>query len=320
MIRILDEFYQSADGIHSIHARWHIPEHPVALIRLCHGMCEYIERYDDFARFLAEHGFVVCGNDHLGHGASVSEGGQYGFFAEKNGMDFVLKDVHQLGKTAAERYPELPQVLFGHSMGSLIARRYLTEFSDPLAACILCGTLGPLAAPGLSSAIARIVSTLHGQKKVSKVLQFAAFGSYLKRIPNPVTVYDWVCTDETVVNHYSHDPLCTFRFTNSAMCDLIDLYGDVSKKEWANSLPKDLPILLIAGEEDPCGNYGKGVTEIFRRIRNAGNSKAALKLYPHVRHEILNDHSKSEVYADVLDFLYAAFHITEDDLHAISHS
>jgi len=123
-----------------------------------------------------------------------------------------------------------------------------------------------------------------------------------------------------VIHQYSHDPLCTFRFTNSAMCDLIDLYGAVSQKTWADRLPKDLPILLIAGEEDPCGNYGKGVEEIFRRIRNTGNQCAALRLYPHVRHEILNDRSKAEVYADVMDFLYVALHIKEADLHAISHS
>ena len=320
MIRILDEFYQSADGIHNIHSRWHIPDHPVAVLRICHGMCEYTGRYDEFAAFLAEHGFAVCGNDHLGHGRSVPEGGFFGYFAETDGVRYLLEDTRRLGEIARERFPALPQVLFGHSMGSLLTRLYLTEYDEPLAACILCGTPGILPAPKFCSAFAGFVTKLHGEKKTSAFLYKAAFGGYQRRIRNPVTPYDWVCSDEAVINSLSHDPLCTFLFTNSAFCDLVDLYGAVSHKHWASLLPEGLPLMLLSGREDPCGKYGKGVEKLFRRIRTAGKANAAMILYPHVRHEILNDHSKAEVRADIMDFLYAALHITEDDLHAISHS
>lgn len=301
-MKIIDDFYPSSDSIHSIHARWHIPNQPTAVLRICHGMCEYIDRYDDFAEFMAENGFVVCGNDHLGHGKSVGNDKLYGWFAEKQGVQYLLEDTKKFGEIAAERYPDLPQFLLGHSMGSLIVRQYLAEYDEPLTASVLCGTLGPLPVPGAAHAAARLISAFQGNKKESDLLYRLAFGGYFKRIPQPKTIYDWVCTDESVVSKYSADPLCTYRFTNAAMCDLIKLYGMVSRRSWVKNLPKDLPIFLIAGSEDPCGSYGSGVEKIHHRIQNAGVKTAQIKIYPDVRHEILNDVSKAEVYADILAF------------------
>ncbi|MBR4079231.1 MAG: alpha/beta hydrolase [Christensenellaceae bacterium] len=302
-MKIVDDFFKSSDSIHQIHARWHIPENPKAVLRISHGMCEYTARYDDFAAFMTENGFVVCGNDHLGHGESVGEDRLFGYFAHKDGLHYLIEDTKKLGEIAADRFPGLPQFLLGHSMGSLLVRHYLTQYGKELSACVICGTLGPLPAAGASLAVAKLISALHGAKKSSGLLNAIAFGGYLKRIPKPNTVYDWICTDETVVAKYAEDPFCTYRFTNSAMCDLIQVYGIVSQNSWAEKLPKDLPLFLISGAEDPCGNYGKGVEEIHRRICNAGIKNTQLKIYPDVRHEILNDKSKTEVYADVLGFL-----------------
>lgn len=273
---------------------------PRATVQLVHGMAEYIGRYDDFARFLVQNGFVVLGHDHLGHGASAASPQDLGFFAEKDAPHLLVEDVRQAGELLQERFPGLPRILFGHSMGSIVARNYLPAYGASLAGCILCGTVGPLKLRRLSCALARREVKRLGSRTVSRFLIKMAFGSYNKRIADAASKNAWLNRDEQAVAAYDADPLCGFPFTSSAMAAVVEMTAAISAPGWAPSLPKDTPLLFIAGEEDPCGGYGRGVREIHRRVQAAGVRRADLKLYAGARHEILNERNREEVYRDVL--------------------
>ncbi len=302
--RINDTFL-STDGVTTITSYWYIAEDPIAVMRLCHGMSEYLGRdgYDALGSFLSENGVTVCGHDYIGHGLSAGGKEDLGFFAEQGGVEMLLGDVEKMGRIAAERFPGVKQVLFGHSMGSLIAREYLAIHPGEVDAAIIMGTLGPIPVAGLAKFLAKTVCALKGSRGYSKMLHKLSFGSYLKRIPDAKSRNSWISTDEAIVEQYDADPLCGFMFTNRAMYDLIDVYSRVSEKSWADKLSQTTPILMLSGSEDPCGGYGDGVKEIQRRIGDAGVKDVTLKLYDGARHELLNEFCQAAVRKDIRDFI-----------------
>lgn len=296
--------FLSTDGVTKIACYFYEPQvEPIGVLQISHGMCEYLERYEEFADFLCSKGFIVCGNDHLGHGATANNSENLGFFAEKGGADYLPEDVFQLTRIAKKRYPGQPYFLLGHSMGSFIARQYLALHGGELDGAILCGTAGPNPALGAGQKMASLlVSTGHGKHR-SSFLNRLAFGSYNHRFDAPKSQYAWLSREESIVRKYEQDPLCSFVFTASGFRDLFTLLGKVSAKDWAGKVPKDLPIFLIAGEDDPVGNYGKGVRQVERMLRNAGIRDLSCRLYPGGRHEILNETNRQEVYEDVWKWL-----------------
>lgn len=273
---------------------------PKAVVQISHGMCEYIGRYADFASFLVKHGFAVCGNDHLGHGETGKLAGEYGFFAERDGRTFVLRDLKTMNELARKRWPGVPVILLGHSMGSFFARWFATVYPDAQDALILSGTGGPNPAAGAGIAVAKLLVRVQGAHARSSLLKKLAFGTYLNRIKAPRTPHDWITRDEAIVDAYAADPWCTYTFTNSAMLDLMACLNEVSGQDWADRMPKKLPVYLIAGEEDPVGDYGKGVRTVYGMLQKAGVERLELKLYPGARHEMLNETNRAEVYDDLL--------------------
>jgi alpha-beta hydrolase superfamily lysophospholipase len=294
--------FESSNGADTVAGYYYVcPDVPPrAILQLSHGMCEYIGRYDDFAGYMARHGYVVCGNDHLGHGAT-SDGvnGTDGFFAEKNGCDYVLRDLNQMNRLAHAAYPELPLILLGHSMGSFFARAYAARYPDTLDALVLSGTGGPNPMAGVGLVLTEWISRRKGAKYRSKFLNSMAFGQYLKRVENPATPYDWITRDAQIVAKYAADEKCTFIFTAAAFHDLMTILRAVSRPEWAGAFPKALPVALFAGDMDPVGDYGKGVEKVYRMLEDAGVKDVSIKLYPGARHEILNEINRAEVYEDV---------------------
>ena len=274
---------------------------PRAILQISHGMCEYIGRYDDFAGYMAQNGYVVCGNDHLGHGATSSgANGTDGFFAEKDGWEHVLRDLNQMNRLAHEAYPGLPLILLGHSMGSFFAREYAVRYPDTLDALVLSGTGGPNPMAGVGVVLTEWIGKLKGAKHRSAFLNNMAFGQYLKRVENPATPYDWISRDQEIVAKYAADEKCTFIFTASAFHDLMTILRAVSSPKWASGIAKTLPVALFAGDMDPVGDYGKGVETVYRMLKEAGVEDLSIKLYPGARHEILNETNRAEVYADIL--------------------
>ena len=297
--------FPSSDGIH--HVAWTLwePDRPVrAVVQLVHGVAEYIDRYHDLACFLAENGLAVAGDDHLGHGRTASDQSELGWFAEENGWKYLVEDEMRLGDILRDRFPGVPLILFGHSMGSFMARTMLIWRPDCCDACILSGTghqPGPVCLSG--KLIAGREIRRHGSKYRSAKLQKLAFGSYLKRIDDPVGPNDWICADPAVVRRYDADPWCGYTATAGLMYDMMEGLRIIGALSSMRQMNKALPVLFIAGQEDPVGNYSKGVRHVAGQFRKAGMQDVTVKLYPDMRHEVLNEREKQTVWTDVLDWL-----------------
>ncbi|MBQ7384170.1 MAG: lysophospholipase [Clostridia bacterium] len=295
--------FPSSDGVDNIAYYIFVPKKaPHAIVQISHGMCEHIMRYEDFADFLCSEGFVVCGNEHLGHGNTAPDDSHLGYTA-KGGADFILRDLHEMTLLIKREYPSLPLVLLGHSMGSFIARLYLSVYQNEADAAIISGTGGPESPTAMGKLLAKLNILFCGEMNRSELIYNIAFGSYSKRYPKGCSKYLWISRDEEIQSAYAKDKFCTFRFTAGAYYDLFDLLGRVSKKSWAHSLKKELPILMISGNMDPVGNYGKGVMTVYERLKAAEMSDVTLKLYDGGHHEMLNEINRDEVYADILAWL-----------------
>lgn len=273
-----------------------------AVVQISHGMCEHINRYLPFFRFLAREGFVICGHDHLGHGKSCQDPSRLGFISSENGYHYLVEDLHAVSLHLKKRYPDLPLFLFGHSMGSMIARLYLSKYASLLQGAVLCGTAGPNPASRAGMALCRHIIATKGEMYRSPRLYQMIFGSYNSRYNHPKTEYAWLSRDEAAVQAYIQDPLCGFSFTASAYLDLLSLQYYCNTRLWYKTLPKDLPLLLISGSMDPVGNYGKGIQAIERQLRGAGIQDLTVWIYPQARHELLNELNRDEVMRDVLSW------------------
>lgn len=295
--------YPSADGKNTVAAYIFAPKGEVrAVFQLCHGMCEYILRYEPFAAYLCAHGVAFAGNDHLGHGETAASADDLGYTVDAN---YILEDARTLTGLLKERFgADMPFIFSGHSMGSFVARAYLSRYGrEGIDAAIIIGTSGPGAPTGAGKAVAKLIGAFRGDRHRSKLLKTMAFGSYIKRCPKGCSPSAWISRDDALVARYDADPFCSYLFTVRGYIDLFTLLGGVSAKSWAGSVPKDLPILLTAGEEDPVGAYGKGVREVYKRLCDAGVKEVTLKLYPGDRHEILNELDRETVYADMLVYV-----------------
>ena len=305
MVQKQENFYLSSDGRTRIHAiTWQGEGQPRAVLQLVHGICEYVDRYDAFASFLAERGFLVVGNDHLGHGKSWQQPEREGLFAEQNGWDRVVEDVEALrAKTAAE-HPGLPYFLLGHSMGSFVTRTWLIRYPGRADGAILCGTgqQSPVVV-GFGRAFTGALIRLHGPLYRSELVRQLAFGAYNRGFSPRRTENDWVCSDEAVVDAYCADRSCQFLPTVSLYHDMMGGIRLISDPSEQKRMEPATPILFIAGQEDPVGEKGAGVERAWRGFLQAGCRNVEKILYPGGRHEILNETFKQKVWQDVLDWL-----------------
>ncbi len=295
--------FLSSDGVSTISGQIYIPKaEPKGIIQICHGMCEYIGRYHRFMEDMANDGFIVAGHDHLGHGDSSSEE-NYGYFGEKDGYKNLVEDLHQMTVLVKQEFGPLPYFLFGHSMGSFITRLYITQFAYELNGVIICGTGGPNPMSKLGITVSNMVSHVKGSFYRSSMLDHMAFGSFNKKFAPCRTSKDWLTRDEKIVDKYLQDPKCMFLFTAVGFRDLTTLSTLANGASWYESLNPDLPMLLISGDMDPVGNYGKGVKEVFARLQKTGIKDVSMHLYPGARHELLNETNYQEVYSDISHWL-----------------
>ena len=293
----------STDHIHTLKGVLYIPDGEIkGIFHLVHGMCEHIGRYEPFLSRLAENGYLCCGYDNLGHGNTAREPEELGFIAHKDGWKYLVNDVKAFEDAVLKLYPEKPLYLMGHSMGSFIVR--LAAEKGDLAAqkLIVCGTAGPNPASGAGLLLAKLIRLIKGEKHRSPLINQVAFSAYNKRFEGE-TAFDWLTKDKSVIEQYHRDPFCGYSFTVSGMHDLIELIRFCNRGAWFSSLEKSLPVLLIAGSDDPVGNYGKGVTTVYKRLLSAGQKQVTLRLYENCRHEIHNDTCKEEMLEDILAFL-----------------
>lgn len=296
--------FKSTNGIDTIKAIVYAPqENPKGIIQICHGMCEHIERYDDFARFLCQNGYIVCGHDHLGHGKTAPNDNALGFFADNNGWRILVDDTYKLTRIIKKIYPTMPIFLLGHSMGSFISRLCVSYYTYSVNGLILSGTGGPI--PAIKGAImfADAQIKLKGKMYRSAIIDKMAFGDFNKNYQSVKTQKDWISRDNDIVNKYINDPKCSFLFTASAFKDLFTLIANANSTATYERTAKSLPIYMFSGDDDPVGNYGKGVTKVYENYKKFKAKDIELKLYPKGRHEMLNEINRNEVYSDILNWL-----------------
>ena len=279
-LMIKEEFYfDSRDGENRIHAVRYTPDdgNVRGIVQIVHGMAEYVERYENLAEFLTKRGILVTGEDHLGHGKSVSEGGSFGYFCEQDPATVVVRDVHRLKKITEEQYPQVPYIILGHSMGSFIARNYLCRYGSGIGGAVIVGT--GMQSAGLifaSKAMAGIQKLFCGSKHVSHFID---------------------------KDRYIEDELCGFTFTVNGFQTLFELIRRLQKQENLEKVPQNLPILMVSGAEDPVGDYGKGVHKACDSLKRAGVKNITVKLYENDRHELLNEDDAEVAMEDIWQWI-----------------
>ena len=298
------DFWYESKGAGKIHAcRWTPEGQPKAVVQIVHGIAEFVERYDDFANFLTGHGIAVVGEDHMGHGQSINGDGIQGYF--HGGWFTAIEDTMQLMRDTMEAYPGVPYILFGHSMGSFMARTILCKYpASGIHAAIICGTgwQPSFALPALIKVVEGICKKT-GETNPNETLQGMVFGSYNKKVEHPRTPFDWLTRDAKIVDDYIAHPLCGFTASCGLLREMLKGIHYIQQKNNLAAMNKDLPVFFIAGGDDPVGPYGKGVQKCADTFVSVGMTDVKTKIYPLCRHEILNEINKEEVYEDVLRWI-----------------
>lgn len=299
-----ETYFKSKDGQTEIHAiKWIPDEKPLAVLQICHGMVEHIERYDEFARYLAQRGYLVVGNDHLGHGKSVTDEEKYGYFSDENGEENVVEDMHTLYTLVSRENEGVPYYLLGHSMGSFLTRKYITLYGSELKGVLIVGTAyKPVMITSAGMTMCRMIASSKGWYYRSNFIDNMGMGSYNKQFGEK-SGKEWLSRNPENVKKNLADPLCNFRFTLNGYYNLFKVLNFVCRQSAVDMVPKDLPVLFLAGEKDPVGDFGKGVKKVFEMFRACGIESVQMKLYRDDRHEILNEVDREEVYEDVIRFI-----------------
>ena len=290
----------SKSDVADIYARCWMPADGVkAIFQISHGMAEHGERYEDFASYLCEKGFAVVVEDHMGHGKSISTDDDLGYFGENNGWDALVEDERAVTELVKADFPDVPIIFFGHSMGSFVAREYILRYGtdERIKGAIFCGTSGKNPAAAIAIHLADAIAKTKGGRHRSEFINKMAFSPYNMKTEKR-TAFDWLSTDKSQIDKYVDDKYCGFVFTAAGYKDLFTILTKISGKDWYAKLPK-LPILLSAGDMDPVGNYGKGVKQVYNDLIQAGQKDVTIKLYPGMRHEVLNEVENKRVYEDI---------------------
>ena len=300
-----DIYYPSGDGKTTIHACiWQAEGEPKAVLQIIHGMAEYAARYAPFAEFMAKRGVTVCAEDHLGHGKSVLSEDDLGYFADRNGWQTVLKDIRSLTDIIKQKLPDLPYFVMGHSMGSFFCRKYISLYGGDLAGAIIMGTgFKSAAVTGGAKFITRFTALFHGWRYRSKFIDNTAFGSYNNKFEKR-TAFDWLSANPANVDAYIADPLCGVPFTCNAFYGLFSIISEACKTNTVKAVPDKLPLFVVAGADDPVGDYSAGVEKFVNKLIKYGKD-AEMTLYRGCRHEIVNDFCAPQLFDDLAEFIAA---------------
>ena len=296
--------FLSRDGKTKINAVKWIPKSGSvrAVMQMTHGMIEYIERYDEFACYLAGRGFLAVGHDHLGHGDSVTDEAEWGYFSEKRPSETAVADMHQVTRIIQNQYPDCPYFILGHSMGSFLLRRYLTLHSGDVTGAVICGTgTQPKAVTRFGMLVCCLIGLFRGWHYRSRFITEVSFGKTYAQFDKTGedVSRNWLSKNEESVRAYYQDPRCTFVFTLNGYFGLFSTIHYVSCMKHVRKIRKDLPVLFLSGADDPVGNFGEGVKKAYAQYRQAGIQDVKLKLYQDDRHEILQETDREKVFADI---------------------
>lgn len=297
------EFYvPSSDGLHRIHGlRWSPDGEVKAVLQIVHGMAEHIERYEEFAGFLAENGVLVVGHSHLGHGKTADHDDELGWFGEPDGNELLIGDIDSVRELSENQYLGVPYFILGHSMGSFLTRQYLCLYGKGLSGAIIMGTAD---LPGVllqsAAVLCRMIARFKGWHYRSALIDSFIIRGYERKLG-----MEWLSKNAESTLAYAEDPRCGFAFTLNGFYHFFRTVDRANVLEAAGQMPKDIPILFTSGGEDPVGSNGKGVKAVCRRYQKQG-ADASIKLYPGYRHEILNELDRQTVFEDILSWMKLA--------------
>lgn len=300
-----DVYFPSHDGKHTVHACIWQPDGEICgVVQIIHGMEEYAARYAPFAEFLTSKGYLVCADDHLGHGRTAKDKNELGYFTDERNVNLVIEDIHSLYIHAKKLAQDKPYFIMGHSMGSFFCRKYISVYGKELDGAIIMGS-GFKSKATLNFALffVKLNAAFCGWKHKSKLIKKLAFGSYNKKFKPAKTDVDWLSKESDNVQNYIADEYCGFTFTNNGYYYLFSIIKQACSKKCIAAVPDKLPVYLVAGADDPVGDYGKGVKKLYKKLLKAGKEDVSITLYEGGRHEILNDFCKDKVQADILEFL-----------------
>ena len=274
-------------------------KNPKAVVQVIHGMEEHKDRYDAFAEYLANNGYTVVTNDLRGHGKNAP---LLSHISNKKGEKLLIEDQKEITKFIKEKYPDLPVYIFAHSMGTIITRVLMQSEGDQYKKVAMSGYVNPNPVAGIGGALVSIITLFKGPKGHSKLINGMAMGPFTKAVENRKTDLDWLSYNEENVQKYIADPLCGVEFTLGSFHTLMKLLSQMAKAKAFKKVDKELPILLISGDADPCTGGEKGRANSLSVLNKAGYEKIDVITLEHMRHEILNETEKEKVYKEILDF------------------
>lgn len=298
--------FPSADGKCTASAKIYVPKDKeiIGVVQLAHGMADHVGRYETLAEFLTGEGYVLAGNDHLGHGETAPTDADFGFFAERDGIDKILSDLHTMNGILRKRFPGFKPVIMGHSMGSFLSRLYVEKYPETVSGHIIHGTGGPMGIIlPIGKALVNTVMLFKGKRGRSKLIASMAFMGYNSKFPKEEGKTAWLSRDTARVAGEDRNKYTTFIFTVSAYRELFRMVGRSNSKKWFKEYPKDLRTLVMSGEEDPVGAYGKGPKYIYKKLSVSGVTDVTLNLYEGARHELFNETNRDEVFSDMKKWL-----------------
>ncbi|MFI3208939.1 MAG: alpha/beta fold hydrolase [Eubacteriales bacterium] len=292
-------YRKSSSGEGDIFSRAYIVENPKGIFQIAHGMCEHAGRYEAFAKSLAEEGYIVCANDHLGHGESHL--GCSGGFANKDGgFDYIIQDIHLLFEEMKAEFPGVPLILLGHSMGSILSALFAEEYSY-LDQLILMGTPSQNKMSGFALWLLGRNVKKHGYTYESKLCNYIMWGAEAPTLERKRKSKAWLSYDSDNIEKFITDKKCTFSFNDSANLELVRGLAKWGEPTWGDKIG-DIPILIIAGAEDKIGGNGKGPTYYYKKLSEK-HTKVTLNLIKGNKHEVLNEINKKENGQYIIDWL-----------------
>lgn len=301
--------FPSADGKSTVAAHIYAPAFgPVkGIVQLAHGMVDHVQRYEALADYLTGRGYVFAGNDHLGHGSTAIADDDFGYFADEDSINVVLKDMHTMNRLLRGDYPGLKPVIMGHSMGSFLSRLYVVKYPNSICGHIIHGTGGPMGAIlPLGKALVSFLILLRGARYRSKFVKNLSFMGYNSKFPKEEGENAWLTRDTETVKSKAADKRSGFTFTLAAYKDLYNMVGSSNSKRWFCDYPKSLRTVIMSGDMDPVGKYGDGPRYVYKHLLINGAADLSLKLYEGARHELFNETCRDEVFADIVSWMEAA--------------
>ncbi len=299
-MKAVDFRFGTVDGA-NVYVRGWVVDRPKAIVQVLHGMAEHGARYERLARALASAGYGTYAHDHRGHGQSIADGVPPGHIADSDSWNRIVEDAHGINREIAKRHPGVPIIILGHSMGSFVLQQLLFERpSDMIAAALSASNGKPPPIASVGKVVARMERLRVGKRSPSPILQRLTFGEYNKAFAPTRTEFDWLSRDPAEVDAYVADPLCGFAVSTQVWIDMLDALDRIAKPSNVAKIPKDKPLYLFAGDQDPVGDFGKGMKRLHDAYKRAAIFDVRLKLYPEGRHEMLNETNRDEVTADLI--------------------